>query len=63
MTNLDFDDVRTQIYNILRRTRTQILDAFDEHGWDAAYFDIDIDLSVSIDDKGVHITLEQERIE
>jgi len=44
-----------KILPILVKTKLKVLDVFTYFGFDAAYFDVNIDLKVSVDDQTVRV--------
>lgn len=47
----------------LARCREEIDEVFHTHGYDSAYFDIDINLSIGVDDTTVKVSERWERME
>lgn len=40
---------------LLEKTKSKLLDLFEKQGFDAAYFDVDVDLMFSVNDKTVRV--------
>ena len=52
----DKKEIFHRILNILIKTKEDILSkAFFDLGWDAAYFDVNIDLKIKVDDQIIRI--------
>jgi len=51
----EITDMCKDILEMLVKTKKSIVDKFIEYGYDIAYFDVDINLRVKIDDKVLEI--------
>lgn len=59
----ELNELMTAILAQLQECKRLIDTQFDEHGYDAAYFDLDIVLSVKIDTLKVEVTEKWDRME
>ena len=51
----EITDMCKDILEMLVKTKKSIVDKFIEYGYDIAYFDVDINLRIKIDDKVLEI--------
>ena len=61
--NDEIVDMMADILRCLARCREEIDEVFLTHGYDSAYFDVDINMRVSIDDITVDVSESWEKME
>ncbi len=55
--------LKQKVLELLETTRNKVYNIFEESGFDAAFFDIDIDFKVGIDHTTIRVREREKRVE